>query len=146
MIDELTMNWQVTLSYPSIFLVSTCRSQFLYKIWRPDTFFLNGRDSYLHKIAVPNRSGSKVGMKEYRKQNRNLLQVYPDNCHGGDLLLPETDSGGPLQHGPPKVPSRLSGGFLQRTKWFLECQVRFIERSIGFLKCPVWFLNHSLED
>ncbi len=30
--------------------------QFLSKIWRPDTYFLNGKDSYLHKIAVPNRS------------------------------------------------------------------------------------------
>jgi hypothetical protein len=36
---ELAMNWQ-----------------FLSKIWRPDTYFLNGKDSYLHKIAVPNRS------------------------------------------------------------------------------------------
>ena len=35
---ELAMNWQ-----------------FLDKIWRPDTYFLNGKDSYLHKIAVPNR-------------------------------------------------------------------------------------------
>merc|ERR1711953_647287 len=38
LIKELAMNWQ-----------------FLEKIWRPDTFFLNGKDSYLHKIAVPNR-------------------------------------------------------------------------------------------
>ena len=38
LINELAMNWQ-----------------FLEKIWRPDTFFLNGKDSYLHKIAVPNR-------------------------------------------------------------------------------------------
>ena len=38
LISELAMNWQ-----------------FLEKIWRPDTFFLNGKDSYLHKIAVPNR-------------------------------------------------------------------------------------------
>ena len=29
--------------------------KFLSTIWRPDTFFLNGKDSYLHKIAVPNR-------------------------------------------------------------------------------------------
>ena len=36
--DELTLNWQ-----------------FLSWIWRPDTFFLNGMDSYLHKVAVPNR-------------------------------------------------------------------------------------------
>ena len=36
--QELPMNWQ-----------------FLSKIWRPDTYFLNGKDSYLHKIAVPNR-------------------------------------------------------------------------------------------
>ena len=36
--DELTLNWQ-----------------FLSWIWRPDTFFLNGQDSYLHKVAVPNR-------------------------------------------------------------------------------------------
>ena len=38
LMSELAMNWQ-----------------FLDKIWRPDTFFLNGKDSYLHKIAVPNR-------------------------------------------------------------------------------------------
>ena len=37
-LQELPMNWQ-----------------FLSKIWRPDTYFLNGKDSYLHKIAVPNR-------------------------------------------------------------------------------------------
>ena len=42
---ELAMNWQ-----------------FLDKIWRPDTFFLNGKDSYLHKIAVPNR----------------FIRIYPD--------------------------------------------------------------------
>merc|ERR1711953_1020379 len=41
LINELAMNWQ-----------------FLEKIWRPDTFFLNGKDSYLHKIAVPNRFSS----------------------------------------------------------------------------------------
>ena len=38
LMSQLVMNWQ-----------------FLDKIWRPDTFFLNGKDSYLHKIAVPNR-------------------------------------------------------------------------------------------
>ena len=37
-LNELAMNWK-----------------FVDKIWRPDTFFLNGKDSYLHKIAVPNR-------------------------------------------------------------------------------------------
>ena len=36
--DELTLNWK-----------------FLSLIWRPDTYFLNGQDSYLHKVAVPNR-------------------------------------------------------------------------------------------
>ena len=36
--DELPMNWK-----------------FLQKMWRPDTYFLNGKDSYLHKISVPNR-------------------------------------------------------------------------------------------
>ena len=35
---ELPMNWN-----------------FLTKIWRPDTYFLNGKDSYLHKVVVPNR-------------------------------------------------------------------------------------------
>merc|ERR1719400_2630425 len=29
--------------------------KFLSKIWRPDTFFINGRDSYQHKVTVPNR-------------------------------------------------------------------------------------------
>lgn len=37
-LDELPMNWQ-----------------FLYKIWRPDTYIVNGKDSYLHKMTVPNR-------------------------------------------------------------------------------------------
>ena len=29
--------------------------QFLYKIWRPDTYIVNGQKSYLHKMTVPNR-------------------------------------------------------------------------------------------
>jgi gamma-aminobutyric acid receptor subunit alpha len=37
-LDELAMNWA-----------------FLNKIWRPDTFIVNGKDSYLHKMTVPNR-------------------------------------------------------------------------------------------
>lgn len=37
-LDELPMNWQ-----------------FLYKIWRPDTYIVNGKRSYLHKMTVPNR-------------------------------------------------------------------------------------------
>ena len=37
-LEELPMNWK-----------------FLSKIWRPDTYFLNGKDSYLHKVVVPNR-------------------------------------------------------------------------------------------
>ena len=28
---------------------------FLNKIWRPDTYILNGKNSYLHKMTVPNR-------------------------------------------------------------------------------------------
>ena len=76
-IDELTMNWQVeSKTSQSVLLVAVYIQQlvflslhcmlniwkplciilqFLYKIWTPDTYFLNGRDSYLHKIAVPNR-------------------------------------------------------------------------------------------
>jgi len=37
-VTELVLNWQ-----------------FLTKIWKPDTTFLNGQKSYLHKITVPNR-------------------------------------------------------------------------------------------
>ena len=37
-VSELPMNWQ-----------------FLPKIWRPDTYFLNSKDSYLHKVTTPNR-------------------------------------------------------------------------------------------
>ena len=37
-VDELVLNWQ-----------------FLDWIWRPDTYFVNGQESYLHKVAVPNR-------------------------------------------------------------------------------------------
>jgi hypothetical protein len=34
-LEELPMNWQ-----------------FLSKIWRPDTYFLNGKDSFLHKVVA----------------------------------------------------------------------------------------------
>ena len=37
-VEELVLNWQ-----------------FLNWIWRPDTYFVNGQESYLHKVAVPNR-------------------------------------------------------------------------------------------
>ena len=37
-ISELVLDWQ-----------------FLTKIWKPDTTFLNGQKCYLHKITVPNR-------------------------------------------------------------------------------------------
>ena len=37
-ISELALNWA-----------------FLAKIWVPDTYFVNGKKSYLHKITVPNR-------------------------------------------------------------------------------------------
>ncbi|CAG0904527.1 unnamed protein product [Darwinula stevensoni] len=37
-LTELSLNWQ-----------------FLEKVWKPDTFFVNGKRSYLHKITVPNR-------------------------------------------------------------------------------------------
>ena len=37
-ISELPMNWQ-----------------FLNKIWKPDTFFVNGKKSKMHKITVPNK-------------------------------------------------------------------------------------------
>ena len=37
-LKELSMNWQ-----------------FLNKIWRPDTYILNGKNSYLHKMTIPNR-------------------------------------------------------------------------------------------
>lgn len=37
-VEELALNWA-----------------FLAKIWVPDTFFINGQKSYLHKITVLNR-------------------------------------------------------------------------------------------
>lgn len=37
-LSQLALNWK-----------------FLDKIWKPDTTFLNGQRSYLHKITVPNR-------------------------------------------------------------------------------------------
>ena len=37
-LPELSMNWQ-----------------FLSRIWRPDTYIVNGKDSYLHMMTVPNR-------------------------------------------------------------------------------------------
>lgn len=29
--------------------------KFLQKLWIPDTYFLNGKSSYLHKVTVPNK-------------------------------------------------------------------------------------------
>ena len=37
-VTELPMNWQ-----------------FLNRIWKPDTFFVNGKKSKMHKITVPNK-------------------------------------------------------------------------------------------
>ena len=37
-LEELAMNWA-----------------FLNRIWRPDTYIVNGKNSYLHKMTVPNR-------------------------------------------------------------------------------------------
>ena len=37
------------------FKVLAMNWQFLTKIWRPDTVIINGKDSYLHKMTVPNR-------------------------------------------------------------------------------------------
>ena len=36
--------------------ILTFMSSLCYQIWKPDTTFLNGQKSYLHKITVPNRS------------------------------------------------------------------------------------------
>ena len=44
-ITQLALNWQ-----------------FLTKIWKPDTVFLNGQRCFLHKMTVPNR----------------FIRVYPD--------------------------------------------------------------------
>ena len=41
--------------YRIIVLFTVLNWQFLTWIWRPDTYFMNGQDSYLHKVAVPNR-------------------------------------------------------------------------------------------
>ena len=50
--------------------------QFLYKIWTPDTYFLNGRDSYLHKIAVPNRWDSILQIMINLESNlKNFLRL-----------------------------------------------------------------------
>jgi len=37
-LDEFSMNWL-----------------FLERVWKPDTFFMNGKKSYLHRITVPNK-------------------------------------------------------------------------------------------
>jgi gamma-aminobutyric acid receptor subunit alpha len=37
-LDEFSMNWL-----------------FLERVWKPDTFFMNGQKSYLHRITVPNK-------------------------------------------------------------------------------------------
>lgn len=29
--------------------------KFLQRVWTPDTYFLNGKSSYLHKVSAPNK-------------------------------------------------------------------------------------------
>ena len=54
--------------------------KFLSKIWRPDTYFLNGKDSYLHKVVVPNRfiRIAPTGRISY-SQRLTVTARYEDN-------------------------------------------------------------------
>ena len=62
---ELPMNWQ-----------------FLTKIWRPDTVFINGKDSYLHKMTVSN-------LKIFSKLSNNISFYFLLNI---EIRLIETFS------------------------------------------------------
>ena len=50
--------------------------QFLTWIWRPDTYFMNGYDSYLHKVAVPNRF-----IRSAIALDTNTVTVTVTDCH-----------------------------------------------------------------
>ena len=69
-VEELVLNWQ-----------------FLSWIWRPDTYFVNGQESYLHKVAVPNR------FIRWHWLFKSSLSCLPQNItRGSSLLLSEVDS------------------------------------------------------
>ena len=89
-LDQLAMNWA-----------------FLNKIWRPDTFIVNGKNSYLHKMTVPNRfirispSGrisysqrltlkaryAKSGGSSFRRLHLNLKGKYGHMGQAGQVFL-----------------------------------------------------------
>lgn len=43
------------LSFTGVIQTVTLGISTLDKIWKPDTYFLNGQQSYLHTVTVPNR-------------------------------------------------------------------------------------------
>ncbi|XP_067134200.1 gamma-aminobutyric acid receptor subunit alpha-1-like [Centruroides vittatus] len=48
--------WDKRLTYSNeTFTVLSMDWKFLQKVWTPDTFFLNGKGSYLHKVSAPNK-------------------------------------------------------------------------------------------
>ena len=80
--------------------------KFLSTIWRPDTFFLNGKDSYLHKIAVPNRF---IRYTCTRQLKWFLLDYLQDRSERSHLVLAAADGDRPLPDGPQEVPARYPG-------------------------------------
>ncbi|XP_067118235.1 gamma-aminobutyric acid receptor subunit alpha-6-like isoform X2 [Centruroides vittatus] len=48
--------WDPRLKFQTLDLdILSLDWKFLQKVWTPDTYFLNGRYSYLHKVTVPNK-------------------------------------------------------------------------------------------
>ena len=54
-VEELAMNWQFLSKVGMAPVCLKTRLNMSVQIWRPDTYFMNGQASYLHKFAVPNR-------------------------------------------------------------------------------------------
>ena len=118
-LEELAMNWQ-----------------FLNKIWRPDTYIINGKNSYLHKMTVPNRfiRISPSGRISYSQRltliaRKVLMCFFQDDLHCDQTFQKILKSGFIffINQGP----------ILYLTSWKLQKLSRHLSLSQRQMECNV---------